>query len=89
MHFDEESTLDYFVNLFHVLYFANTMKVFKLVLCLHMTDTKGIRDADLVCQCPEAVDQRCSVKKVSLRISQNSQENTCVRVSFLIKLQLY
>ena len=31
--------------------------------------------------------QRCSVKKVFLEISQNSQENTCVRVSFLIKLQ--
>ena len=36
---------------------------------------------------PEAVVQRCSVKKVFLEISQNSQENTCARVSFLIKLQ--
>ena len=35
----------------------------------------------------EAVAQRCSVKKVLLEISQNSQENTCARVSFLIKLQ--
>ena len=35
----------------------------------------------------EAVVQRCSVKKVFLKISQNSQENTCTRVSFLIKLQ--
>ena len=32
-------------------------------------------------------DRRCSVKKVFLEISQNSQENTCARVSFLIKLQ--
>ena len=32
----------------------------------------------------EAVIQRCSVKKVFLEISQNSQENTCARVSFLI-----
>ena len=31
---------------------------------------------------PEAVVQRCSVKKVFLEISQNSQENTCARVSF-------
>ena len=31
---------------------------------------------------PEAVAQRCSVKAVFLDISQNSQENTCVRVSF-------
>ena len=35
----------------------------------------------------EAVARRCSVKKVFLEISQNSQENNCVRVSFLIKLQ--
>ena len=37
----------------------------------------------------EAVIQRCSVKKVFLRISQISQENTCARVSFLIKLQAW
>ena len=30
----------------------------------------------------EAVVQRCSVKKVFLEISQNSQENTSVRISF-------
>ena len=35
----------------------------------------------------EEVVQRCSVKKVFLEISQNLQENTCARVSFLIKLQ--
>ena len=34
----------------------------------------------------EAVARRSSVKKV-LKISQNSQENTCVGFSFLIKLQ--
>ena len=34
----------------------------------------------------EAVAQRCSVKKVFLEASENSQENTCARVSFLIKL---
>ena len=37
----------------------------------------------------EGVVQRCSVKKVFLETSQNSEEKTCVRVSFLIKLQLY
>ena len=31
---------------------------------------------------PEAVARRWSVKKVLLKISQNSQENTCARVSF-------
>ena len=35
----------------------------------------------------EAVVRRCSVNKVFLKILQNSQENTCDRVSFLIKLQ--
>ena len=35
----------------------------------------------------EAVVQRCFVNKVFLEISQNSQENTCARVSLLIKLQ--
>ena len=34
----------------------------------------------------EAVFRKCSVKKVFLEISQNSQENTCTKVSFL---QLY
>ena len=36
---------------------------------------------------PEAVAQRHSVKKVFLKIWQNSLENTCPRVSFLIKLK--
>ena len=35
----------------------------------------------------EAVAQRYSVKKVFLEILQKSLENTCARVSFLIKLQ--
>ena len=35
----------------------------------------------------EAVVRSCSAKKVFFEISQNSQENTCARVSFLIKLQ--
>ena len=35
----------------------------------------------------EAVVRRCSIKKVFLEIPQNSQENTCASVSFLIKLR--
>ena len=35
----------------------------------------------------EAVAQRCSVKKVFLEILQNSRENTCARVTSVIKLQ--
>ena len=41
----------------------------------------------LIFEVTEAVVQRCSVKKVFLKFLQNSQENTCARVSFLIKLQ--
>ena len=37
----------------------------------------------------EAVVWRCSAEKVFLEILQNLQENTCARVSFLIKLQTY
>ena len=36
----------------------------------------------------EAVSWRCFVKKVFLKLSQNSPENTCARVSFSIKLQI-
>ena len=35
----------------------------------------------------EAFVQRCSVKKVFIEILQNLQDNTCIRVYFLIKLQ--
>ena len=42
-----------------------------------------------IIQYSEAVARRCSVKKVFLEISQNSQENICARVSFLIKLQAF
>ena len=34
----------------------------------------------------EAVARRYSVKKVFLEMSQNSQEYTCARISFLIKM---
>ena len=37
----------------------------------------------------EAVVRRCSAEKVFLEISQNSQENTCASISFLIKLQAW
>ena len=37
--------------------------------------------------CTEAATRGVLLKKVILEISQNLQENTCARVSFLIKLQ--
>ena len=39
------------------------------------------------CRKSKSSHRRCSVKKMFLGISQNSQENTCARVSILIKLQ--
>ena len=44
-------------------------------------------DYSVILDLPEAVAQRCSVKKVFLKISQNSPENICARASFLKKLQ--
>ena len=37
----------------------------------------------------EAVTRRCSVKRLFLKISQSSQESTCVGVSFLIIFFLF
>ena len=37
----------------------------------------------------EEVVKTCSVKKLFLKIQQNSQESICARVSFLIKLQAF
>ena len=37
----------------------------------------------------EAVVRRCSIKNVFLKISQNSWEKNCARVSFLVKLQAW
>ena len=39
------------------------------------------------CKYFEATTRGVPLKKVFLKISQNSQENTCARASFLIKLQ--
>ena len=35
----------------------------------------------------QAVVWRCSVKKVFLELSQNSQESTCARASFFYRVQ--
>ena len=45
--------------------------------------SQGIRD---VREQPQAVNRRCSVKKVFSKISRDSQENTCPKVSFLMKV---
>ena len=53
--------------------------------CVHLCDCCIKMHQDM--RFLEAVAQACSAKKVFLKISQNSQENTCARVSILIKLQ--
>ena len=50
-----------------------SLSIFFYHYCFQKQSLEGI---------PEAVAPRCSVKKVLLKISQNSQENTCTRVSF-------
>ena len=57
-----------------------------LNLCLNL-EKKTYHSSGIVLE-SEAVVRRCSVKKVFFEISQNSQENTCARDSFLIKLPL-
>ena len=37
----------------------------------------------------KAVTQTCSARKMFLKISQTSKENSCARVSFLIKLKTF
>ena len=35
------------------------------------------------------MNRKCSTRKLLLKISQHSQENTCVEISFLIKMQAF
>ena len=41
----------------------------------------------MLLQNAEALAQKCSAKKVFLKISQNSQESNCARAPFLTKMQ--
>ena len=50
-------------------------------------DLKSNRRYIFFLKSTEAVAQRCSVKNLFIEIFQNSYQNTCVRVSFFIKLQ--
>ena len=51
--------------------------------CLRMRNKRNLWNEAT----PEAAIRGVLCKKVFFEISQNSQENTCARVSFLIKLQ--
>ena len=46
-------------------------------VCMLKVEPTSLRSAGSWSHILEAIVQRCSVKKVFLKISQNSQENTC------------
>ena len=52
-----------------------------------MSYVEHLKYKTFICILTEAATRGVLFKKVFLEISQNSQENTCARVSFLIKLQ--
>ena len=55
--------------------------------CFTTNQVKYVYTDDYKIKITEAVTKMCSVEKVFLKISQNSQENTCGRVSFVIRLE--
>ena len=54
---------------------------------LHSSITMAAGSMDRCISKTRSSHRRCSLKKVFLQISENSQESACARVSFLIKLQ--
>ena len=84
-----------FINITHAVLFLELLrmtflliigqkKIISLAQQINLTQT-NVRGSN---RKAETVTQKCSVKKVFLKISQNSQENTCVRISFLIRLHV-
>ena len=74
--------------------FSEIDLVYSVFSCWLMTQTvshdisfKEILSIVLPIAIGRSSHRRCSVKNVFLEISRKSQENTCARVSFLIKLQ--
>ena len=82
--------LPYFSKIFPLIVALNYIKSFLRVIA-------GNGDRFLLASCfglpslcliSEAVLQKCSVKKLFFKTWQKLQKNTCVRVSFLIRLQV-
>ena len=55
---------------------------------IHITSTLNSQDREITVTKHRSIRPEVFGKKGVLRISQNSQENICARVSFLIKLQV-
>ena len=70
------------------LYDSQSLFRFSLLLHYHTSCSYRVSKSCSYRLFTEAVVCRCSVKKVFLKMSQNSQENTCARVPFLIHLQM-
>ena len=75
-----------------IIHYLTYLFLFRIVLTEKYKSIKAIEDdfyhKIIEAKWTGAVARRCSIKKVFLEISQNSQENTCVRVSFLIKFSI-
>ena len=63
------------------------IKLYRTVVCIEIKFPGKKSQLD-ISRATEAVAWRCSVKKVFVKVSQNSEKNTCARVSFSIKLQV-
>ena len=69
---------------------SNPGKYYAPLLWMLSTQDQSFQEAWLTeTELTEAATRGFLCKKVFLQISQNSQENTCARVSFLIKLQAW
>ena len=73
----------FYIGCFTNYYFSNLLNFYSVLQ--YVQRTIGSRRS--FAQSKKASAKSCSVKKVFLEISQNSQESTCVGVSFLMKLQ--
>ena len=93
--FSKFSTPCFFLKIYFLHCSASVKKKAKFIMkrisvgkCGILSDVSKIKSVYRSRAFSEAFARRCSVKKVFLEISQNSQENTCARVSFLMELLL-
>ena len=93
--FSKFSTPCFFLKIYFLNCSASVKKKAKFIMkrisvgkCGILSDVSKIKSVYRSRAFSEAFARRCSVKKVFLEISQNSQENTCARVSFLMELLL-
>ena len=74
--FISSQRIEYWINFQNMYNFTYQKVLLHTLFCLFLKPPKVLSQK-----------LRCSIKKVFLKISRKSQEKTCARVSFLIKLQ--